>query len=657
MNIPGYAGRILYVDLGSETTEVKPLDEKWAKEYLGGWGVNYRLAYDLVTPGGDPFSPDSPIILGLGPFVGTLYPGSAKVTATCKMPMTATSDGKHFVATSTGGSSKFSLMLKAAGYDHLVILGRAKTPVYLKIVDDQVQFCNAGDLWGQKNVYETTNILDQRHKGFGTITIGKAGENKVRFAMSYVDKNWHLGKSGFGAIMGSKNLKAIVVRGSKGVRVADPERFMKVVNSVRAMIDFNPKSYIKEIRRIGFHALWDLIWQHNFYQSPRWTKKEFSKYWGVKSIEKVYDKGIACASCPVGCKTVCSVKEGPYKGQRLDTTHYSGAACVADRFDQLENLGGPMKFIEVANEYGMDFLNAVSMVDWVTQLYREKGITKEKTEGMDLLRTMDTYLSLLTKIANREGALGNAMADGWFALSRFVGRDGTEDYIFGNQVAKGNECIYPAKASKLDAMRITMLMTNPRGGQSPQGHSVIAVPLRPLKAIKRDLSNAGLSKEEFEKIFSEDDFDHALLTRHIEDAYGVYNALGVCTVYATFGWTNVKVLAEAYSALTGIETNPEELKKKGERIMNFYKLLNVREGFTRVDDRPPKAVFKPIQTPEGLQQLEDYYRKKAYSMEDCERLLDDYYQSRGWDIKKGIPTRDKLKDLNLEEFSEGLSFV
>jgi aldehyde:ferredoxin oxidoreductase len=200
-------------------------------------------------------------------------------------------------------------------------------------------------------------------------------------------------------------------------------------------------------------------------------------------------------------------------------------------------------------------------------------------------------------------------------------------------------------------------MTNPRGGQSPQGHSIIAVPLRPLKAIKRDLSNAGLSDEEFERIFSEDDFDHALLTRHIEDAYGVYNALGVCSVYATFGWTNVKVLAEGYSALTGIETSPDELKKNGERIMNLYKLLNVREGFTRKDDRPPEAVFTPIETPEGTQRLEDYYRKKSYSMEDCEKLLDEYYESRGWDLEKGVPTEEKLKDLDLEKFSDALSFV
>ena len=655
MNIPGYAGRILYLDLENESSEVEPLNENWIKQYLGGWGINYRIAYDLVKPGGDPLSPENPIILGVGPFIGTLYPGSSKVMATCKMPMTASQDGKHFVATSTGGNNNFSVMLKAAGYDHVVIQGRAKKPIYILIDGDLVEFCDAGDLWGVKDVYETNDILIQRYEGAGAITIGKAGENEVRFAMAYVDRAWHLGKSGFGAVMGSKNLKAIVARGARGVSPANPGRFMKLVNSVLARINSNPT--VKDIRRIGFHALWELVWQHNFYQSLNWTKKEFGKYWGINSVEKTHTKSIACSACLIGCKTFSEVKEGPYRGQKLETSHYVLPATVADRFDSIKDLGGPIKFCQLANIYGMDTNNLVSIIDWVTRLYREKAITKKQTDGMDLPRTMDTYFMLLDKIANRDGKLGNAMADGWFALSKLVGKDATKDYIYGNQIAKGNECIYPARASKLDAMRITMLMTNPRGGQSPQGHSAVAVPLRPVKAIKKDLSTIGLPKEEFERLFSDDDFNLALTTRHVEDAYGVYNALSVCTVYATFGWTNVTVLAEAYSALTGIEISPEELKKKGERILNLYKLLNVREGFTRKDDRPPEAVFTPLETPEGTQRLEDYYHKKPYSMEDCEKLLDEFYESRGWDLEKGVPTLEKLKDLDLDKFADALSFV
>ena len=158
------------------------------------------------------FLPENPIILGVGPLVGTLYPGANKVMTTCKMPMTASNDGKHFIGTSVSGNNLFALMFKNAGYDHIVISGRAEKPVYLKISDDEVQLCDAEDLWGKNDVYETADILDRRHEGFGKMVIGKAGENRVRFAMAFVDRFWHAGKSGFGAVMGSKNLKAIIVK-------------------------------------------------------------------------------------------------------------------------------------------------------------------------------------------------------------------------------------------------------------------------------------------------------------------------------------------------------------------------------------------------------------------------------------------------------------
>ncbi|MFH1481889.1 MAG: aldehyde ferredoxin oxidoreductase C-terminal domain-containing protein [Pseudomonadota bacterium] len=651
MDIPGYMGKILFVDLGTGATEVKPLKEAWAKDYLGGWGINYRLAYDLIKPNVDPFSPENPIILGEGPFVGTLYPGASKMMATTKMPMTASKDGKHAIATSTSGSHRFTLMFKYTGYDHMVIQGRSEKPVYLKIDDDAVELIDAGDLWGQKDVYETAEILLDRHEGFGVISIGKAGENRVRYAMAYVDKSWHLGKSGFGAIMGAKNLKAIVVRGSKGVKIADPDRFMAVVNPLLALARNNPAA--AEIRKVGFHSSWDLIWVHNYYQSEKWKKAEWTKYYGIETVPNVLKDHKACCACPMGCKTDFLVKSGPYAGQEASATHYLTAAVAGSRLE-IEDPGAAIKFMDKTNLYGMCAFNALSMVDWITRCFQDGVITKEQTEGVNLSRDVDTYLLLLDWVADRKGALGNAMADGWFALSEFVGKDATKDYIQAHAIAKGQESIYPPRAAKLDPMRITMIMTNPRGGQSPQGHSATTAPLRPVKAVKRDAVNTGMSEEDLGKTFSEDNFDHARLTRHIEDAYGVYNALGVCSVYATFGWTNIKVLAEAYSALTGIETSPEELKKKGERIMNLYKILNVREGFTRKEDSPPEAIFTPIQTPEGEQRLEDYYRKKAYTKEDCERLLDTYYEDRGWDVKTGIPTREKLKDLGLEEFAEAI---
>ena len=647
MSIPGYGGKLLFIDLETGSIEEKRLNELWAEEYLGGWGINYRIAFDLIQPGIDPFSPRNPIILGVGPLVGTLYPGANKLTATSKMPMTASKDGKHFVATSTTGSDRFALMLKNAGYDHVVIQGRSKNPVYIKIDDGSVEICDAGDLWGTKNVYEATDILRRRHEGYGVMAIGKSGENKVRFAMAFVDKSWHLGKSGFGAIMGSKNLKALIVKGAKGVSPAKPDLFMKVINDVRGRIEAIPIA--QDIRKIGFHASWDLIWVHNLYQSEEWTKAEWSQYYGIPVILKLLKRVKACSTCSIGCKGELLVKTGKFAGQKLDATHFAFAAVVGSRL-QLKEPGAALKFCDLCNSYGMCATNAMAMVDWVTRLYQDKMLTKKELANEDLSRNIDSYVSLLDKIARREG-IGNIMADGWFALSEFAGKDASKDYHMSHGIAKGQESLYPSRSAKLDPMRITMLMTNPRGGHSPQGHSATTAPLRPLKSIKRDAANTGMAEEDIDKTFSDDTFNHAYLTRHIEDAYGVYNAMGVCTVYATMGVTNVKTLSEAYSALTGIQTTPQDLKRKGERIMNLYKILNVREGFTRKDDSPPEAIFTPMKTAEGEEALTDYYRQKIYSREDCERLLDAYYDSRGWDVKTGIPTKEKLQQLDLDEFS------
>lgn len=650
MNIPGYAGRILYIDLGDRKIAVKPLEETWVKDYIGGWGINYRLAYDLIKAGSDPFSPENPLILGLGPLVGTLYPGANKLMATCKMPMTASREGRHFVATSTAGSMRFGLMLKNAGYDHVVIQGRSETPVYLKIDDDEIEICDARELWGKRDIYQTSDELCERNEGFGTITIGAAGENKVRFALAIVDKTSHLGKSGLGAVMGSKNLKAIIARGSRGVKVADPERFHREVERVRNMPENNPVA--KANREIGLHASWELIWVKNYHQSEEWSKKEWSRHYGMDSLPDVFKDIKACTSCPVGCRAHHLVKKGPYIGTETYTTHYIYAGLVGARFT-IEDPGTAIKFVDACNRAGMCILNSMSMVDWVTRLYREGAITEKETGGIKLARDIESYLLLLDKIIHREG-IGNSMADGWFSLSNLVGRDASRDYLQQHGIVKGQESIYPPRAAKMDPMRITMAMTNPRGGHSPQGHSATAAPERPLRIIKRDAANTGISKEDLDKIFTEEDFDHARLTRHIEDAYSVYNCLSTCSVWATYGYTNVKTLAAVYSALTGIEISPEKLKEKGEKIINLYKLLNVREGFDRKDDIPPEVLFKPIQTPDGEQRLTDYYRRKAYRREDLEKLLDDYYEDRGWDIKTGIPTKEKLNTLSLKEFAKEL---
>jgi aldehyde:ferredoxin oxidoreductase len=190
MDYYGYVGKILYVDLTSGEIETQQLDENVLKEFIGGWGINYRLEHDLLKPGTDPLSPDNPIIIGVGPLCGTLALASGKVTATMKLPIHASRrEEKYIVNTAVGGSNQFGIMMKNAGYDHIVITGRAKKPSYLKIVDDDIEICDAGDLWGKRDVYETSDELANRHRGktgkAGTWVIGKAGENLVMASLGF----------------------------------------------------------------------------------------------------------------------------------------------------------------------------------------------------------------------------------------------------------------------------------------------------------------------------------------------------------------------------------------------------------------------------------------------------------------------------------------
>ena len=231
MEYYGFAGKILYVDSTTRRIRKKPLDIELARRFLGGGGINLRLAYDLLAPGTDPLSPENPLIIGASPLIGTLTPSASKVTLTAKRPTYASAieENKHAVTMGKGGTSKFGYMLKNAGYDHVVITGRAEGPVFLRIANDDVDICDATDLWGKMDAYETTEELIRRYGRCGVYAIGRAGENLVRFSTGMVDGKGSLGKSGGAAVLGSKNLKAIIVYGDKGIKVSDSKRLLECI--------------------------------------------------------------------------------------------------------------------------------------------------------------------------------------------------------------------------------------------------------------------------------------------------------------------------------------------------------------------------------------------------------------------------------------------
>jgi aldehyde:ferredoxin oxidoreductase len=298
------------------------------------------------------------------------------------------------------------------------------------------------------------------------------------------------------------------------------------------------------------------------------------------------------------------------------------------------------------NNLGIDLATAVGMMRFITRLYERGAITKKDTDNLDL-HTGDirAYLNLLEKMAEREG-VGDAMAQGWYALSELLGVDARVDDD-GDAIIKGTSALYDARFTALDPTRFEC-MVNPKGAM--HNHSITYYPNQSIGAIKEFCRNLAMPQNIIERIVSNTDFNCGRFERHIEDGEAIYFSLGICVKHIMWEVLSLSLLADFYSAVTGIRMSPEELKVAGERIWNLYKHINAREGFTRDDDACPglwaKTIDEPIKTSAGEIRLRDYYGRPL-THNDIEKMLDDYYDERGWDIRRGVPSAKKLKELGL----------
>ena len=407
MDIPGYAGQILYVDLTHGEIRKEALDSDLATDFIGGWGINIRLAYDLIPPEADPLSPENAIIIGAGLFPGTTVPGSTELSITTKLPL---SGG---IGTGCGGGH-FSLMLKTSGYDHLVITGRAPTPVYLKVFNDDVELCDARGLWG-RDTYETVDALQTKHQPCSIIPIGPAGENLVKISVTFIDKGGTVGYGGLPAVMGSKNLKAVVAcQGDRGIRVADRARLQKGVNRMMERV----MSY--RMRPV-------LIEGGTFAMTKGWAADMGMGIDGWDEIHKKARKTLACPSCPMGDKEVNRISEGEYAPMRAYFTDFMMEVESSGR-TPLDNHNRAVKRVDTMNRTGVCNLHFYSMLDQMVSLYDQKIITKEDTGGIELKHDYETVLQLINMTAHRQG-FGDIMAEGPLLGARKIGPEAEEQAI------------------------------------------------------------------------------------------------------------------------------------------------------------------------------------------------------------------------------------
>ena len=608
----GYAGRILRIDLSTGKTKVPPLSVEYAKKYIGGIGLGMALLLENSEPRVDPLSPENPLILTTGPFSGTMAPTGG--------------NGHAFVAksplTNGVGEAKshgfFGSELKRAGYDAVIFENKAEKPVYVWIDDDSVQLMDAKHLWG-KSPKETEDAIreDLGDYYIRVASIGLAGEKLARVAAIINDTTRAAGRTGMGAVMGSKNLKAIAVRGTKDVSVAKPEEFMEFVKMMHERMK-GPATV--KYRTLGtplnvlVHNSLGALPTRNFTNAVfEGAEKVSGEYLNEHFVVKIN----GCSSCAMRCEHIAVVPEGPYKGTTTRVEYEPlwsfGPHCGVDRMDAI------LKAMELCNYYGLDSLSTGNIVGFAMDCYEHGILTKEDTDGLELeFGNAEAMVELVHKIGKREG-IGDILAEGVKRASEKIGK-GAEK--FANHI-KGLEMTgYDIRGLKTAALGYAVSFR----GADHNRHGAYGLDLK--GTVDRFKVEKGRAK----------------LVIDLENLYTIIDSLIICKFSRGTYYEGFKDLAKYYTLVTGIEMTPEELERTGERINNLGRLFNIREGFTRKDDHlPPKIMSTPIP--------DDTVSKGSYiTQEELDLMLDDYYATRGW-TKEGVPTLEKLKELGLEDLA------
>ena len=607
----GYAGTILYVDLTTGKTRTEKLDEDDAKKYIGGIGLGMKLYLSNSKAGVDPLSPENPLVLALGPVSGTMFPTGGNGHAFISKSPETNGVGE---AVSHG---TFGAELKRAGYDAVIFAGKAEKPIYLWIDDETVQLLDASNIWG-KTPFETEDAIKAELGDYyvRVASIGLAGEKLSKISSIMNEKTRAAGRTGLGAVMGSKNLKAIAVRGTRDITVAKPEQFMEMVKEFHERMK-GPAA--QKYRTLGTTE--NLMTQNAQYCLPtrNFNSSHFENAEKISAEvlnERYITKIIACNSCAMRCEHEAVIREGPYKGTlariEYDNLWALGPNCGVDKLDAI------IKAAELCNYYGLDAQSAGVTVSFVMDCHETGIITHEELGGLDAhFGNADALVQLIEKIGKREG-IGDMLADGVKVAAEKIGKDS----INLAQQIKGLEVTgYDLRCLKTAALASAVSF---RGAdQNRSGAYTI------------DLKG-GVDRLKAEK-------GRGKLVKDAEDIYSLIDSLIICKNAKGTLYKDLADMAKLYSLVTGFEMTANELKIAGERINTLAKLINVREGKSRKDDTLPwKVMNQPIK--------DDGPAKGAVvTQEELDLLIDDYYHARGWNVE-GIPTKAKLHELGMQDY-------
>ncbi len=606
----GYAGRVLRVDLTTGKTRVDPLDVDMAKKYLGGIGLGMKLWLDNSQAGVDPFSPENPLVLALGPVSGTMFPTGGNGHAFISKSPATLGVGE---AVSHG---TFGAELKRAGYDAVIFTGKAEKPVYLWIDDDSVQLLDAAQLMG-KSPSETEDAIKDELGDFyvRVASIGLAGEKLSRIACIMNEKTRAAGRTGLGAVMGSKNLKAIAVRGTRDIVPAKAEEFMDLVKDFHERMK-GPAT--QKYRTLG--TVENVLVNNGLcclptrnYNNARFD--DAGKVSGEALNEKYVVKIIACNSCPMRCEHEAVAREGPFKGAmarvEYDSLWALGPNCGVGKLDVV------IKAAELCGYYGLDAQSAGGVVGFAMDCY-ENGILSQADLGVAEAQfgNADALIQLLDKIGKREG-IGDVLADGVRIAGEKInkGAEKLAQHIKGLEVTG-----YDLRCLKTAALGSAVSF---RGGDHNRSCAFVA-------DLKGDVDRLKAEK------------GRGKLVKDLEDVYAVIDSLIVCKNSRGTFYKEMADMAKLYSLVTGYDVSAEDLKAAAERINTLARIINIREGLSRKDDSLPWKVMN-VPIPDDCP-----VKGAVVTQDELDLLLDDYYAVRGWTLE-GVPTAKKLKELGMDD--------
>jgi len=622
----GYAGTILRVDLSGMTAWTEPLGESYARKYIGGRGFNMRRLFDEVPIGTDPLSERNKLIFGAGPLCGTIAPGS-RFNVSAKSPQTG-------ILGDSNAGGHFGAEMKFAGYDQIILEGRAERPVYIFISDDEVQINDASHLWG-KDIPSTHQLIREElgDPGVQVACIGPAAERGVLFSGIFSNIVRANARTGMGAVMASKKVKAVALRGTGPVEVADRDRFMDSMarfdQAIQTHPEYESRLMFGTTRLImGLNELGMLCTQH-FRTGYFPRAREVS---GERLHLEFNVKNKGCFACTLPCSRYFVVREGPYAGLRSEGPEFESLAGFTSRCLN-HDLPAALKCIDICNRNGMDTITVAELVSFCMECYELGLVSQSDLDGLNLTwGNSEAMVALVDKIARREG-VGDLLSRGVRHAAAQIG-GGAEKLAMH---IKGLE-IFMGEPRGIKAYGLGVVVAS-RGADHLRSEPFFELLNDPELGRKRFGVPESAMRLEWK--------GKGRVVKFFEHWCALSDSLALCkNTMIAMETLPFEEAARMLSAAAGWDMDARELETACERIIHLERAFNMREGMRREDDNIPARFREEPLPPDSL--------SSAGSVFELDPMLDDYYEARGWDQTTGWPGRSKLSSLGLDDIADSL---